>query len=53
MKINFIIILTFFLFNGCASLAEQIHEQGYYNCINNGGLQSECTNTHSYREKSD
>ena len=31
------------------SLTPDIHKQGYYNCINNGGSQSECSRVHSYR----
>jgi len=31
------------------SLTPDIHKQGYYNCINGGGSESECSRVHSYR----
>lgn len=38
---------------GCSpkpSLADALHKQGYYNCINSGGESNYCTKRHNYRE---
>ena len=31
-------------------ISKNIHEQGYYNCLNSGGKKPYCSKLHNYRE---
>jgi len=31
-------------------ISKNIHEQGYYNCLNSGGKKPYCSKVHNYRE---
>ena len=51
-KISLLLLIIFYLIGCCKKpLAQRLHKQGYYNCINNGGEKPYCSRIHNYRIK--